>query len=115
MACARVRTDEDRSLNARGLGGVRLVISDAHTGLIAAIQTVFAGASWQRFPNPAALLRLAGHVLIEQHDERDVTPPPPCGRLSSRHPDAGSAVVRWLRGCGPLPRERHLRALCKGS
>ncbi|WP_206445684.1 IS256 family transposase [Agrococcus sp. KRD186] len=37
-----------RSLKARGLGGVQLVISDAHTGLIAAIETVFAGASWQR-------------------------------------------------------------------
>lgn len=37
-----------RSLKARGLGGVQLVISDAHTGLIAAIQTVFASASWQR-------------------------------------------------------------------
>ena len=37
-----------RSLKARGLGGVKLVISDAHTGLVAAIQTVFAGASWQR-------------------------------------------------------------------
>jgi len=37
-----------RCLKARGLGGVKLVISDAHTGLIAAIDTVFASASWQR-------------------------------------------------------------------
>ena len=37
-----------RSLNARGLGGVELVISDAHQGLKNAIATVFAGAGWQR-------------------------------------------------------------------
>ena len=37
-----------RSLRDRGLAGVRLVISDAHAGLKAAIARVFAGAAWQR-------------------------------------------------------------------
>ena len=37
-----------RSLSARGLGGVELVVSDAHQGLRAAIAAVFGGASWQR-------------------------------------------------------------------
>jgi len=36
-----------RSLMERGLQGVQLVISDAHTGLKAAIGAVFQGASWQ--------------------------------------------------------------------
>lgn len=37
-----------RSLKDRGLGGVRLVISDAHAGLKASIRKCFTGASWQR-------------------------------------------------------------------
>jgi putative transposase len=37
-----------RSLKARGLGGVQLVISDAHTGLKQAINAVLLGAAWQR-------------------------------------------------------------------
>jgi transposase-like protein len=37
-----------RDLAARGLSGVKLVISDAHAGLKAAIGTVLQGASWQR-------------------------------------------------------------------
>jgi putative transposase len=37
-----------RSLKARGLGGVQLVVSDAHTGLKQAIAAVLAGACWQR-------------------------------------------------------------------
>ena len=37
-----------RSLKARGLGGVQLVISDAHTGLKQAIAGVLLGAGWQR-------------------------------------------------------------------
>jgi putative transposase len=37
-----------RSLKARGLAGVQLVISDAHTGLKQAIAGVLIGAAWQR-------------------------------------------------------------------
>ena len=37
-----------RSLKARGLTGVRLVISDAHEGLRAAIRKTLQGSSWQR-------------------------------------------------------------------
>jgi putative transposase len=37
-----------RSLRNRGLGGVRLVISDHHLGLKKAVTTVMIGAAWQR-------------------------------------------------------------------
>jgi len=37
-----------RSLRGRGLTGVQLVTSDAHTGLKAAIESVLLGATWQR-------------------------------------------------------------------
>jgi putative transposase len=37
-----------RDLTARGLSGVRLVTSDAHAGLVAAIAATLPGATWQR-------------------------------------------------------------------
>ena len=37
-----------RSLVARGLSGVQAVIADAHEGLEATMESVLAGASWQR-------------------------------------------------------------------
>ncbi len=37
-----------RSLRARGLSGVRLVISDQHLGLKKAIEAVMVGSAWQR-------------------------------------------------------------------
>ena len=37
-----------RSLKDRGLGGVRLVVSDAHAGIRAALRRHFQGAAWQR-------------------------------------------------------------------
>jgi len=54
-----------RSLLARGLTGVRLVISDAHQGLRAALAACFAGASWQRCK--VHFLRNAG-ALVSRHD-----------------------------------------------
>jgi putative transposase len=52
----QVATSEDgagwlaffRDLTARGLSGVKLVTSDAHAGLTAAISATLPGASWQR-------------------------------------------------------------------
>jgi putative transposase len=37
-----------RSLTARGLSGVKLVVSDAHRGLVDAIGAALPGAAWQR-------------------------------------------------------------------
>lgn len=52
----QVTTSEDgagwlgffRDLSARGLSGVKLVTSDAHAGLVAAIGATIPGAAWQR-------------------------------------------------------------------
>lgn len=41
-----------RSLIARGLTGVQLVVSDAHAGLVDAIGAVLPGASWAALPHP---------------------------------------------------------------
>jgi transposase-like protein len=46
--CEDFWTEFFRSLRTRGLRGVRLVISDAHEGLKAAIAKCFVGAGWQR-------------------------------------------------------------------
>ena len=71
-----------RSLSARGLSGVELVVSDAHQGLRGAIAAVFGGASWQRCRThfmtnlltrvPRRVqpwMATVGAVLAEQHDE----------------------------------------------
>lgn len=64
-----VLTDEDgagwtaflRDLVARGLAGVQLVVSDAHTGLKQAIAAVLPGACWQRCRT---------HFIVEQLESR---------------------------------------------
>jgi putative transposase len=57
-----------RSLRERGLDGVQLVISDAHSGLKASIARVFAGASWQR-----CKVHLARNILATvNHANKDM-------------------------------------------
>ena len=83
-----------RSLVARGLGGVRLVTSDAHRGLKGAIEAVLVGASWQRcrvhFMNfmrnalslvPKAAQQMVGATI----------------RTVFAQPDVGSAREQWRR------------------
>ena len=56
ILAVQVTTSEDgagwlgffRDLVARGLTGVKLVTSDAHAGLVAAIAATLPGAAWQR-------------------------------------------------------------------
>src|ERR687883_1119398 len=54
-----------RHLVARGLRGVRLVISDAHEGLRQALAACFTGASWQRCK--VHFLRVAAAAVPKQH------------------------------------------------
>ncbi len=58
-----------RSLNGRGLDGSRLVISDAHLGLTAAIKRMFQGCSWQRC-RVHFLRNLLSHVPSAGQDMR---------------------------------------------
>jgi len=52
-----------RTLRDRGLDGVRLVISDAHSGLKTSIARVFTGASWQR-----CKVHLARNILYNDRE-----------------------------------------------
>jgi putative transposase len=57
-----------RDLADRGLAGVKLVISDAHAGLVAAIRRVMQGAGWQRCRVHAKRNLLA----VARHDQRQL-------------------------------------------
>ena len=80
-----------RSLVARGLGGVRLVVSDAHQGLKGAITAVLQGASWQRcrvhfVRNALALVPKAAQQMVAA-----------TLRTVFAQPDATSAREQWRR------------------
>ena len=81
-------TDFLRSLKSRGLQGVKLVISDAHTGLKAAIARVFE-ATWQRCRVHWIRNALA-HVPKGQH-----TVVAAAIRQAFNQPDRKTAVETW--------------------
>jgi len=89
-----------RSLKARGLGGVRLVISDAHTGLKAAIARVFEGEAQSRSGGSATAERAALSRSL------DAQRPGPClARPAHRHRCRDPPGLRPARS---RPRRRDL-------
>jgi len=90
-----------RSLKGRGLRGVRLVTSDDHPGLEAAIARHFQGASWQRcqFHYSKNLLKLVGSKRRAELAEglRDVFA---CPTRQTALEVAGELADRW-RGSHP--------------
>jgi transposase-like protein len=95
-----------RSLVARGLGGVKLVISDAHQGLKGAIAAVLQGASWQRcrvhfVRNALALVPKAAAQMVAATI-----------RTVFVQPDAQAAREQWRRVADSFrPRFPRLAAL----
>jgi transposase-like protein len=80
-----------RSLVARGLHGVQLVISDAHTGLKGAIAAVLQGATWQRcrvhfLRNVLGLVPKASMEMVAATI-----------RTVFAQPDAASALDQWRK------------------
>ncbi|MGY2078692.1 transposase [Modestobacter sp. SYSU DS0657] len=59
-----------RTLKARGLTGLQLVISDAHSGLKSAIATVLLGSSWQALTGALHAQRARPGVPRQQRDGR---------------------------------------------
>jgi Transposase, Mutator family len=80
-----------RSLKARGLGGVQLVISDAHIGLKQAISAVLLGAAWQRcrvhWSCKESTWRCWGVLVGERGEERS------CGAESGASGGGGESVL----------------------
>jgi hypothetical protein len=115
-----------RDLVDRGLHGVRLVISDAHAGLRAAIRRVLQGAGWQRCRVHAKrnLLAVARHsqrqvisaLRRDEHGRRGGAGRRrgPRGRHLDRRPDqqAGGPDRRLAdHRCRDLCRQRHRRGV----
>ena len=85
-----------RTLRDRGLGGVKLVISDAHAGLKASIARVFSGATWQR-----CKVHLARNILATvNHAHKDMVAA--TVRTIYAQPDAASTRTQLHEVVGML-------------
>src|SRR5690349_3246903 len=91
-----------RSLVTRGLTGVRLVVSDAHSGLKMAIESILQGAVWQRCRVHFVRDALA---LVPKHAQQMVAA---TIRTVFVQPDAASARTTW-RAVGDSFRSRFPR------
>jgi len=128
----QVTTSEDgagwlgffRDLTARGLSGVKLVTSDAHAGLTAAIAATLPGAAWQRCRThyAANLMSLTPksswgwvkallHSIYDQPDAEAVhAPVRPRRRRAGREASRGRRAPR-----GSPPRHPRLHRLPQGD
>src|SRR4029079_7132281 len=78
-----------RSLKSRGLAGVRLVISDQHAGLVAALRRAFQGAGHQR-----CRVRFARNLLaLVPKSHQDMVAA--VFRTIFAQPDAATVAATW--------------------
>ena len=95
-----------RSLKDRNLTGVRLVISDAHSGLKAAIRRVFQGSGWQR----CRVHAMRNLLAVAKHQHRQIVAA--LIRTIFAQPDRDGAraqlraVVTQLEGVAPQVAEK---------
>jgi len=94
----------------RGLAGVRLVISDAHRGLVRAIDELLLGAAWQRCRvhftrNAQALVPRTSASMVARSSALSSSSHPTCRQVSSCAvwPRAWTIASRRSRHCSAKP------------
>jgi transposase-like protein len=97
-----------QSLVARGLQGVRLIISDAHTGLRAARQAVFGGIPWQRcqfhlqqnaqayVPRKSMLTEVADDIRTVFNAPDRATAEAWLARIVKKYEQSASKLADWM-------------------
>jgi putative transposase len=95
-----------RSLKARGLAGVQLVISDAHTGLKTAVASTLLNASWQRcrihFGRTLLAAVPAGHGDMVAAAVRTIFAQPDAGNSTSSPACSAGSSPKW-KPCSATP------------